>query len=34
MDAQLGQEAGAPQLTVTQAIANLQQTEDNGDRYY
>lgn len=25
---------GAPQLTVEQAIANLQQTEDQGDRYY
>ena len=26
--------SGAPQLTVEQAIANLQQTEDQGDRYY
>ena len=25
---------GAPQLTVEQAIANLKQTEDEGDRYY
>ena len=25
---------GAPQLTVPQAIANLNQTEDKGDRYY
>ena len=25
---------GAPQLTVEQAIANLNQTEDKGDRYY
>ena len=25
---------GAPQLTVSQAIANLKQTEDQGDRYY
>ena len=25
---------GAPQLTVEQAIANLEQTEDKGDRYY
>ncbi|MGC1305993.1 MAG: HEAT repeat domain-containing protein [Phormidesmis sp.] len=27
-------QAGAPQLTVAQAIANLQQTQDKGDRYY
>lgn len=26
--------SGAPQLTVHQAIANLKQTEDQGDRYY
>lgn len=26
--------SGAPQLTVDQAIANLTQTEDEGDRYY
>ncbi|MEO1636970.1 MAG: HEAT repeat domain-containing protein, partial [Cyanobacteria bacterium J06631_9] len=26
--------AGAPQLTVPQAIANLKQTADTGDRYY
>ncbi|MEL6491130.1 MAG: HEAT repeat domain-containing protein [Cyanobacteria bacterium J06621_3] len=26
--------SGAPQLTVPQAIANLKQTEDKGDRYY
>ena len=31
---QTGQENAAPQLTVSQAIANLQQTEDKGDRYY
>ena len=28
------QESAAPQLTVSQAIANLKQTEDKGDRYY
>lgn len=28
------EQAGAPQLTVEQAIANLKQTEDKGDRYY
>lgn len=28
------QDGGAPQLTPQQAIANLQQTEDTGDRYY
>ncbi len=27
-------ESGAPQLTVSQAIANLKQTADPGDRYY
>ena len=27
-------EAGAPQLTLAQAIANLKQTEDTSDRYY
>ncbi|MEO0705772.1 MAG: HEAT repeat domain-containing protein [Cyanobacteria bacterium J06649_5] len=31
-DSQSG--GGAPQLTVEQAIANLTQTEDKGDRYY
>ena len=31
---QTGQENAAPQLTVSQAITNLQQTEDKGDRYY
>ena len=29
-----GDSAGAPQLTPEQAIANLKQTEDTGDRYY
>ena len=28
------EDSGAPQLTVPQAIANLKQTEDKGDRYY
>ncbi len=28
------QDGGGPQLTVAKAIANLQQTEDKGDRYY
>ena len=27
-------ESGAPQLTVSQAIANLKQTDDSSDRYY
>ncbi|MGC1528814.1 MAG: HEAT repeat domain-containing protein [Phormidesmis sp.] len=31
---QLGAEGAALQLTVPQAIANLKQTEDTGDRYY
>ena len=30
----IGQDGAAPQLTVEQAIANLKQTEDKGDRYY
>ena len=31
---QVGEESSTPQLTVEQAIANLTQTEDKGDRYY
>ncbi|MEL6901915.1 MAG: HEAT repeat domain-containing protein [Cyanobacteria bacterium J06606_4] len=33
-DTQPGIDGGAPQLTVSQAIANLKQTADKGDRYY
>ncbi|MEL6161634.1 MAG: HEAT repeat domain-containing protein [Cyanobacteria bacterium J06623_5] len=33
-DIQPGMDGGAPQLTVSQAIANLKQTSDKGDRYY